>query len=85
MRFLLVGVSLLVATVAASGQEAAVQRIWNRYETAKPTTKSLAFYSLDWAPDLTTAKARARQERRPIFLIGVTNITAGCNFYAGHT
>jgi hypothetical protein len=76
---------LLVTTLPATAQDTQAQRILQSYEAAKPSAKSLAFYSLDWAADWQTAKARARQERRPIFLIGVTNITAGCNFYSGHT
>lgn len=76
---------LLVATLPVTAQDTQAQRILQRYEAAKPSEKSLAFYSLDWAADLQAAKARARKERRPIFLIAVTNITAGCNFYSGHT
>lgn len=56
-----------------------------QFAKAKPDAKSLAFYSLDWAPNLQEAQARAKAERRPVFLIANTNITAGCNFYTGHT
>ena len=85
MKSTLTWAMLLLCCLPAMGQDPAVRRIWQRYEAAVPSDKSLAFYSLDWAADLATAKKRTAQERRPIFLIGVTNITAGCNFYSGHT
>lgn len=55
------------------------------FNKAKPADRTLAFYSLDWAANLKEALARGKAERRPIFLIANTNITAGCNFYTGHT
>lgn len=79
------GVLLLSAWMTWAEPAPEVQRILNEVEKAKPTPRQLAFYSLDWASDLKTAKERARREKRPIFLIGVMNITAGCNFYSGHT
>lgn len=62
-----------------------VARTLERFAHAKPDEKALAFYSLDWAPNLKVAQERARKERRPVFLIANTNITAGCNFFSGHT
>lgn len=82
-HLLLTSVILAGSTVFA--REPAVDRIERQFEAAKPTEKSLAFYSLDWAPDLREAKKRARAEQRPIFLILNTNITAGTNLYSGHT
>ena len=76
---------LLGASLPAAEPDVQVRRILQRSEAARPSEQSLAFYSLDWAPDLAEAKERARKEGRPIFLICVTNITAGCNFYSGHT
>jgi hypothetical protein len=73
--------SLLPATV----QDAQVQKIQERYEAARPNEKSLGFYSLDWAMNLEEAKARAKKESRPILLILNANITAGTNFFSGHT
>lgn len=79
----------LIAALLFSGVSAAtdtdVERILERFEQARPDAKALAFYSLDWAPNLQEAQARARRERRPVFLIVNTNISAGCNFYSGHT
>lgn len=76
---------VLTLTPAVFGQpDPAVARILDKYEAAKPTEKALAFFSMDWAPSLTEATARARKERRPIFFIYVTNITAGQNFVGGH-
>jgi hypothetical protein len=81
----LVALALLLSPRFAAAADAEVARILGQFEKAKPDAKALAFYSLDWAPDLKAAQARARVERRPVFLIANTNITAGCNFYSGHT
>ena len=62
-----------------------VNDVLGQFRKAKPDAKALAFYSLDWSPSLKEAQARAKQERRPVFFIANTNITAGCNFYTGHT
>ena len=75
----------LLASGAAFAAEPEVTRTLERFTQAKPDAKALAFYSLDWTPNLKDAQARAKQERRPVFLIANTNITAGCNFYTGHT
>lgn len=66
-------------------QDAQVQKILERYAAARPSEKSLGFYSLDWAMSLEEAKAQAKKESRPILLILNTNITAGTNFFSGHT
>lgn len=68
-----------------AGQEPAVADVLRRFEAAKPSDKSLAFYSLDWVCSLQEAKARAKAENRAVLLILNTNITAHCNFYSGHT
>ena len=81
--FLATGVVLIAAGIGL-GQDAAVASILKRCDAAKPTTESLAFYSLDWTPNLAAAKERAAKENRPILLIYITNITAGTDFYAGH-
>lgn len=76
--------SLSLALIAAA-QESRVQTVLRAFDAAKPNARSLTFYSLDWAANLPEAKERARKEGRPIFLILNTNITAGTNFFAGHT
>lgn len=82
---LLALVPVLALTPAAFGQpDPAVARVLDQYQAAKPTEKALAFFSMDWAPSLAEATARARKERRPILFIYVTNITAGQNFVGGH-
>ena len=62
-----------------------VERTLQRFETGKPSAKSLGFFTLDWAMSLKEAKARAKEDKRPILLILNTNITAGTNFFTGHT
>jgi len=74
----------LIAT-ATIAEEPAVRRVHARFEAARPDAKSLAFYTLDWEMDLAAAKKRAQAEKRPILLILNTNITAGTNFFSGHT
>lgn len=56
-----------------------------KFEAARPTDAELAIYRLNWVAKFEDAKARAAREKRPLLLIYVTNITAGENFYAGHT
>lgn len=58
--------------------------IEKRFAAARPTGSALAFYTMDWAPDLKAAQARAKKEQRPVFFIFVTNISAATNFYSGH-
>ncbi len=80
--------SMLIASAHAhdaQAQDARVQTVLRAFENAKPTEKSLTFYTLDWATNLAEAKERARKESRPIFLLINTNITAGTSFYQGHT
>ncbi len=85
MRTLL-AVLLLTATVRpGSADVPRVRDILARFEAARPDEKSLGFYSLDWAMNLAEARERARREKRPILLILNTNITAGTNFFTGHT
>jgi len=74
-----------LVTGAIAAPDPAVLRVHERFEAARPDDRSLAFYSLDWECSLAAAKERARREDRPIFLILNTNITAGTNFYSGHT
>lgn len=77
----------LLLSIAAIGQgpDAKVARTLERFHAAKPSEKTLGFYSLDWAMSLDEAKARAKKEKRPVLLILNTNITAGTNFFSGHT
>lgn len=77
----------LVLTTAsfALAADSEFQQTLDRFAKAKPDAKAMGFYSLDWAPSLKAAKERAAKERRPVLLIANTNITAGCNFFTGHT
>lgn len=84
MRFALF-LALCAIPSVALGQDTAVKNTLKRFEDARPSEKSLAFYSLDWVGSLADARARAKAESRPILVILNTNITAHCNFYSGHT
>lgn len=81
----LLSIAFLFSASFAAAADAEVTQTLERFAKAKPSDAALGFYSLDWAPNLNSALARAKQERRPVFLIANTNITAGCNFYSGHT
>ncbi|MBL8823075.1 MAG: hypothetical protein JNJ77_10845 [Planctomycetia bacterium] len=66
-------------------QDAQARKIHQRSLAAIPTSSQLKFFQLDWAESFEQARERARQEHRPIALFWITNITAGCNFFTGHT
>ena len=55
-----------------------------RYVAAQPSDSQQAIWKLDWEDDLTTALERAKQERRPVLFVHVTNITGPSNFGSGH-
>lgn len=79
---------VMIFTIAVSplyAQEDTAKRIQTRFEKAKPDAKRLAFYSLDWEMSLNDARKRAAKEKRPILIVLNTNITAGVNFFSGHT
>jgi hypothetical protein len=59
-----------------------VQKVLDRYRAARPEARDLAIFRLDWAPTLKDARAKAARERRPIFLIVVTNSFG--NMHSGH-
>lgn len=76
---------LLAAATCCMGQDATARSIYDKAIAARPATDKLRFYDLDWAPSLAHAKLRAHDEKRPIVLFWVTNISAGCDFFTGHT
>ena len=76
---------LLSLASVVTGQDATARRIMEQSNAARPTAAKLRFYDLDWASSLTQARQRAAEEKRPIVFIWVTNITAGCDFFTGHT
>ncbi len=71
--------------IASSGTPEPVQRVLDLFAAAKPGREQLGFFTLDWAMSLSEAKQRASKEHRPILLILNTNISAGTNFFSGHT
>jgi hypothetical protein len=85
MARLLTFAVLAVTALPAAAQSDSARQILARYENAKPDAQRLAFYSLDWAMSLQEAKARAAKEGRPVLVVLNTNITAGTNFFSGHT
>src|SRR5262249_22782919 len=59
-----------------------VQKVLDKYRAFRPDDKGLAIFQLDWVPTLKDAKAKAAREKRPIFLVVVTNSFG--NMYTGH-
>lgn len=76
---------LLTTSSILIGQDATARSIYDKAQAAKPKPEKLKFFDLDWAGNLAQAKQRAQEEKRPIVLLWVTNITAGCDFFTGHT
>ena len=85
MRLSIAVLALFLVAAPAFAQDSAVRETLRRFDEAKPTDETLAFYSLDWVCSLEQAKQRAKAEHRWILLILNTNITAHCDFYSGHT
>jgi RNA polymerase sigma factor (sigma-70 family) len=63
-------------------RDSEVQKILDKYHSFRPDDKDLAIFQLDWAPTLKDAKERGAREKRPIFLLVVTNSFG--NLYTGH-
>ena len=85
MHRLLAFAVLAAYSLSAAAQDDSPTGILARFYAAKPSAKELAFYSLDWAMSLQEAKTRATKEHRPILIVLNTNISAGTNFFSGHT
>ncbi|MAB89558.1 MAG: hypothetical protein VX913_14190 [Planctomycetota bacterium] len=75
---------LLGLSGVSRGQDAAVPRILEKLEKARPADADMGFYRLDWSPSITDAKRRARKEGRPILFIWLTNKTGPTDFFTGH-
>ena len=75
---------LLTAIAPVAAQDTRATQILERFQKSRPNDKALAFYQLDWAKNVGEATTRAKREGRPVLVVWVTNITASCNFYAGH-
>jgi hypothetical protein len=76
---------LCLSTSVLVGQEAAARALYEKALAARPAAEKLRFYELNWATNLDEARQRAATDKRPIVLLYVTNITAGCDFFTGHT
>ena len=70
LRRTLMGLTLLgMTTGTVLAQTPAATSILERYQELRPGKEDLAMYQLDWAPSLPQALVRAKQEKRPVFLI----------------
>jgi len=75
---------LYLSTSFAAPLDEAIQSFSGRFETAQPSAEQLAIWKLDWEDQLSTALDRAKNERRPVLFIHVTNISGPSNFGSGH-
>lgn len=75
---------LLIGPGVLRAQDDDVERIRRRYRELSPTGEDLRFYRHDWVRSLDEALRRAEQERRPIFLLAITNISGPTDFFSGH-
>ena len=70
LRRTLMGLTLLgMTTGTVLAQTPAATSILERYQELRPGKEDLTMYQLDWAPSLPQALVRAKQEKRPVFLI----------------
>lgn len=84
MQLLSLVVFLLTASTVC-GQDVTARSIMDKAVAARPLPEKLRFYNLDWTANLAQARQRAKEENRPIVFLWITNITAGCDFFTGHT
>jgi hypothetical protein len=59
-----------------------VKSVLDKFQAIRPQTADLALYQLDWMPTLKAAKEKAAKDKRPIFLVVVTNSFG--DLYSGH-
>ena len=76
----------LLALACVAGAHGAdrndVKSVLDNFHSVRPQAADLALYQLDWMPTLKAAKKKAARERRPIFLVVVTNSFG--DLYSGH-
>jgi hypothetical protein len=80
---------LIVVTLAMAGVARAhasdqgdVKSVLDKFHSVRPQAADLSLYQLDWMPTLKAAKEKAAKEKRPIFLVVVTNSFG--DLYSGH-
>jgi hypothetical protein len=59
-----------------------IDRILEKFDGVRPRDKDLAVFQLDWVQTLKEAKKKAADEKRPVFLLVVTNSFG--NLHTGH-
>ncbi len=74
--------AVLLLSLAASAEDAAVRKALARYSELRPSDDDLVMYRLDWEPDYDAALKRAAKEKRPVFVV-VIYAKYG-EFYTGH-
>lgn len=74
----------LALLTALALQDDEATRILKRWETLRPSDSELSIYRLNWTMPFDEAVVRGAREGRPVFVMFVTNITAGTDFFTGH-
>jgi hypothetical protein len=80
----LIAAILAMAWVAGShaAEQSDVQSVLDKFQAVRPQAENLALYQLDWMPTLKAAREKAAREKRPIFLVVVTNSFG--DLHSGH-
>jgi hypothetical protein len=76
MKMKMLFVAILGITCAVdvhAADQGDVRRALDHFHSVRPSAADLAIYQLDWMPTLKAAKEKAVKEKRPIFLVVVTN------------
>ena len=85
MKATLLIVAVLTMACVAVGRGADqgdVKSVLDKFQSVRPQDADLALYQLDWTPTLKEAREKAATEKRPIFLVVVTNSFG--DLYTGH-
>ena len=85
MKATMLFVAMLTTACAAGAQGADqidVKSVLDKFQSIRPQEADLAIYRLDWLSTLSEARERAAKERRPIFLVVVTNSFG--DLFSGH-
>ena len=85
MKATLLIVAVLTMACVAVGRGADqgdVKSVLDKFQSIRPQEADLAIYRLDWLSTLSEARERAAKERRPIFLVVVTNSFG--DLFSGH-
>ena len=74
--------AMACAAQAHGADQGDVKSILDKFRSVRPLEADLTLYQLNWMSTLKEARERAAKERRPIFLVVVTNSFG--DLFSGH-